>query len=276
MSGWLLPGMLTLGGLAAVMQTADFPRGPVLVAAHRGGALLWPENSLLAFRSALALGVDYLEMDVHLSRDDEVMVIHDPRLDRTTTGRGPVRDRCLAELQALRLRDPRGVPTAEALPTLDEVAALVSAAGRQVLIEIKVGADGARYPGVEEKVLAVLDRHRLGHAAVVMAFEPETWRRVRALCPSIRVGALFSRRTLRRSGATLAAAMDAAARAGVAFIGLDQAMVTGAAVAQAREEGVALGAWTVNDAPAIRRAIERGVAIVISDRPDLVKGLLRP
>src|SRR6266508_5664464 len=74
-----------------------------LFAAHRGGSLLWPENSLLAFRHAAALGADYLELDVHLSKDAQVVVIHDPTLDRTTTGTGPVRERALAELKALRL-----------------------------------------------------------------------------------------------------------------------------------------------------------------------------
>jgi len=60
----------------------------ILVAAHRGGAQLWPENSLLAFANALGLGVDAVETDVHLTADGEIVVIHDPKLDRTSTGRG--------------------------------------------------------------------------------------------------------------------------------------------------------------------------------------------
>ncbi len=62
----------------------------VKIAAHRGGAALWPENSVLAFRRAIALGVPLVELDVHLARDGGVVVIHDRTLDRTTDGTGPV------------------------------------------------------------------------------------------------------------------------------------------------------------------------------------------
>ena len=270
----LLAAALALGSLAAVAQNASSAPRPA-VAAHRGGALLWPENSLLAFANAVAVGVEYLELDVHLSRDEEVVVIHDPTLDRTTTGRGPVRDRTLAELRALRLRDRDGTVTGQTVPTLDEVVALAAAAGRQLLVEIKVGPGRDRYPGIEDRVVAALDRHAMSHAAVVMAFEPPTWLRLRALRRSLRVGALLSARGLERTGGTLPAAMEAAARAGVAFIGLDHTLVTATAVRQAREAGVALGAWTVNEPSDMRRAIDLGVTIVISDRPDLLQEMLR-
>src|SRR5690349_20461223 len=150
-----------------------------LFAAHRGGAALWPENSLLAFRNALALGTDYLELDVHLTRDGEVVVIHDPTLDRTITGHGPVRERTLAELGSWRLKDKDGAVVDEPIPTLDEVVALAAAGKRQMLLEIKPDDRRRRYPGIEEKVFAVLDRHHYTPSAVVMAFEAETWRRVR-------------------------------------------------------------------------------------------------
>jgi len=153
---------LALGGFSAVLGTMSAAAPEMiapLFAAHRGGAALWPENSLLAFRNALALGADFLELDVHLSRDDEVMVIHDATLDRTTDGSGPVRERTAAELRALHLKD-RGAPTAEPVPTLDEVVALAAAGQRQMLLEIKTDDRKRRYPGIEEKVMAVLDRHR--------------------------------------------------------------------------------------------------------------------
>jgi glycerophosphoryl diester phosphodiesterase len=269
----LLFAMVVVGGLAAMAQTSP-PRVAPLVAAHRGGALLWPENSLLAFRNALVLGVDYLELDVHLSRDDQVMVLHDPTLDRTTTATGPVAARSAAELSAIRLKDRGGSVTAESVPTLDQVAELAARAGRQLLVEIKVDPDGQRYPRIEERVLEVLDRHRMVGASIVMAFEPTTWLRVRELHPSIRTGALLSARVLQTSGWTLAVAIDTAAKAGVAFIGLHHDLVTEPAVTQARMSSIVLGAWTVNQPEAIRRVIDRGIGVVISDRPDLVKSLL--
>ena len=244
-----------------------------LLAAHRGGAALWPENSLLAFGNAVALGADYLELDVHLSSDGEVVVIHDPTLDRTTTGTGLVRDLALADLRALRLRDRAGAVTAERLPTLDEVAALAAAGRRGLLVEIKAGPDRVRYPGIEEAVLAALDRHGMAASAVVMAFEAETWRRVRALRPDVRAGALYSARSL-GGGKAVARALDEARAAGVGFVGLAHALVTAEAAARARDAGLLLGAWTVNDREVMRRLIEREVGILITDRPDVARELL--
>jgi len=244
------------------------------LAAHRGGSLLWPENSLLAFRNAVTLGSDYLEADVHLSSDGEVVVIHDPTLERTTTGRGPVRASSRAELGELSLKDLSGAVTAERLPLLADVAALAAAARRRLLVEIKVDAQGQRYPEIEERVLVVLENQGVAFDAVVMAFEPETWRRVRALRPDITAGALFSRGTLRATGATPDRALEDAARAGVGMVGFHHALIDQGLVASARRAGIALAAWTVNDSDALRRVIELGVGIVITDRPDLARPLL--
>jgi glycerophosphoryl diester phosphodiesterase len=273
----LLLASLALGCLAALSgPSPSESAGPTtLFAAHRGGALLWPENSLLAFRNAAeVLGADFLEFDVHVSRDGEVMVIHDPTLDRTTDGRGPVRERTLAELRALRLRDHAGTLTTEAVPSLDEVAGLAMRLRREMLLEIKLDDRGRAYPGIEEKVFAVLDRHRATPATVVMAFEPETWRRARALRPDARVAALYSRRTLSKLGSSLERELDEAQRAGVTMVGLEQGLVNAETLARVRGAGMTPSVWTVNDADAIRRFIDLGVSVVITDRPDLAKSAL--
>jgi len=80
------------------------------IAAHRGGAALWPENSLLAFANAIALGSDLLEFDVHLTADGAVAVIHDATVERTTDGRGAVASMTTADLRRLRLKGPDGTP----------------------------------------------------------------------------------------------------------------------------------------------------------------------
>ena len=257
-----------LGGATAAAQGMIAP----LFAAHRGGALLWPENSPLAFRNALALGADFLELDVHLARDGEVVVIHDPTLDRTTTGAGPVRECTLAELGALRLKDRSGAVTEERIPTLEQVVELAAAGKRQILLEIKPDERRQRYPGIEEKVLAVLDRHRFVPFTVVMAFEGDTWRRVRQLRPDVRVAALYSPRTL--PAAAVVGELRALRQAGVAVVGLHQALVNAEVAKQARLAGLTLGVWTVNERDAIARFIDEGVGVVITDRPDLAKELL--
>ena len=272
MKVWLVVGW-ALGALAAATTQGRAQTAPAtLLGAHRGGALLWPENSLLAFRHAVALGADFIEFDVHLSKDGETVVIHDPTLDRTTTGSGPVRERTAAELKALRLKDRTGTVTDETVPTLDEVVAVAAEGRRRMLLEIKVDPSRARYPGIEEKVLAVLDRHRMAASTVIMAFEAPTWRRVRELRPDVATCALYSIRAL--EGTTLAAELTTLGAAGVRFIGIEHTAVDAAAVAQARAAGIGIGAWTVNDAAGMRRLIDAGVAIVITDQPDLAKTLL--
>jgi len=266
---------LALGGFSAVLGTMSAAAPEMiapLFAAHRGGAELWPENSLLAFRNALALGADFLELDVHLSRDGEVIVIHDATLDRTTDGSGPVREHTAAELRALHLKDRGGAPTAEPVPTLDEVVALAATGQRQMLLEIKTDDRKRRYPGIEEKVMAVLDRHRFTSFTIVMAFERETWRRVREIRPDARAGALYSARAL--PAAAIEPELQALRQAGIGFVGLDQRLVTADVARQARLAGLTLGVWTVNERDAIERFIGQGVGVVITDRPDLAKAAL--
>src|SRR3990172_2363509 len=248
-------------GVLAAVTAQGRAQGPpaTLLAAHRGGSLLWPENSLLAFRNAVALGADFIEFDVHLSRDGEVVVIHDPMLERTTTGAGPVKDRA-------------GAVTEESVPTLDEVAAVAARGERRMLLEIKVDPSRARYPGIEEKILAILDRHGMAGSTIVMAFEAPTWRRVRELRPDVATCALYSARMLGRT--SLAAELDALRSAGVRFMGVEHTAVDAAAVTQARAAGIGLGARTVNDAAAIKRLIDAGVAILITDQPDVAKTVL--
>jgi glycerophosphoryl diester phosphodiesterase len=143
-----------------------------------------------------------------------------------------------------------------------------------MLLEIKLDEQGRRYPGIEERVLAILDRTHMASATVVMAFEPETWRRVRELRPEQSTGALYSTRTLRAMGATASRELGQAAAAGVRFIGLQQPLVDRDMIAAAAHAGIVLAVWTVNERDAIRRFIDQRVGVVITDRPDLAKELL--
>src|SRR5215475_2485207 len=132
MSRWSALALLVLAVLGAPAESrAAGPR----VAAHRGGALLWPENSLRAFRGALGLGADFLETDVHLSADGEVMVIHDPTLERTTTGRGAVRENRLGDLGRVRLKAADGAVTDEPVPTLGALLDLLKPGRSSLLLE---------------------------------------------------------------------------------------------------------------------------------------------
>jgi glycerophosphoryl diester phosphodiesterase len=242
----------------------------ILVAAHRGGALLWPENSLLAFGNALGLGVDAVETDVHMTSDGELVVIHDPTLDRTTTARGAIADMTAAEVTAARLKDRAGRTTDERVPTLAQLLDLLAPRRAQLLLEIKVDARGRRYPAIEEKALALLRDRRMAERTLVMAFEPETVRRVRELDPAIRTVLLVGRRQGARDSVQQATALGASA------IGYDFRLLDADLVAATRAAGLTVAAWTVNEESDIRRVIGLGPDVVISDRPDVALRLVRP
>jgi glycerophosphoryl diester phosphodiesterase len=246
----------------------------VLVAAYRGGEDLWPENSLRALRGARTLNVDYVQLDVHVSRDGEVIVIHDATLDRTTTGAGPVRNRSVAELKALRLKHSTGPVTDEGVPTLSQALELAAREGLQLLIDIKVGPDQVRYPGIEDKIVSLLERHRMARAAIVLVGEPATWHRLRALRPPVRVGVRYAPRDGQGPN-PVSSALDEAVRGGAVLFWLPPSLLTADLVTRARQSGVFLGVGPVSDEAALRRVIEVGPDIVISGRPDLAAYLAR-
>ena len=247
------------------------------IAAHRGGAALWHENSLLAFRSAIVLGSDLLEMDVHLTRDGAVAVIHDATLERTTNGTGPVASLTEAELGRLRLRGRDGTLTDEPVPMFDDVLALALAAPRPVglLVEVKEAADGARYDGIEERVLAALGRTGLQAQATVMGFNRDVIVRVRELAPRTRTGLLIERAAVERAGARSEQTVEWATTARATDLGLEYTLADERVVVAARAAGIALGVWTVNEAASIRAMLALGVDIVTSDRPDLAQRIQR-
>ena len=125
----------------------------LMIIAHRGGSKLAPENTIAAFKNAIAIGVDMIEIDVILSKDKEVVVIHDDKIDRTTNGSGIVKEMTLSEIQKYsagswfdeKYND-------EKIPTLNQVMNLIN--GRvKLLIEIKGGDE--EYPGLENKVVEI-------------------------------------------------------------------------------------------------------------------------
>ena len=262
------------GAYHVAMQRSAATATPPLVAAHRGGALLWPENSLLAYRNALALGADYLETDVHLTADGHLIVLHDPTLERTTTGRGAVRDASLADLGEVRLKAADGTVTAERIPTLSELLDLLTPSTARLLLEIKVSAAREAYPGIEEKTLALLKARGLLDRVIVMAFEDAAIRRVRALDGGVRTTLLVGRGRVERARVPATEAVRWAAEVGASDLGIDHRLVDAAVVAASRAAGLGVATWTVNDEADIRRVVDLRVDLVISDRPDLVKRLL--
>ena len=255
---------------------------------HRGGAALWPENTLLAFRNAIALRAQTLEFDVHSTADGDVAVIHDPTVDRTTNGSGAVGALTVADLRALRIKTSDGALTDEWVPTLAEVLALAAPAGVALLVELKTpgpavayerrgGAvhalPGPRYEGLEARVLARLREAGVMDRSILMAFNPAVIANVRALAPSQMTALLVERRHVESVGARSTEPVGWAAQAGATFLGIHYSVCDAEMVAAARTAGVAIGVYTVNDEAELRRLAALGVDVIISDRADLVAAL---
>lgn len=147
-------------GLRELFQPAAEPLP--LLSAHRGGAGPgWPENCLATFEATLRHGWSMLEIDLRTSKDGVIVLMHDPTLDRTTNGTGPVKDRTLEELRRLRLKDRKGNLTEHRIPTLDEV--MRWARGKTLLV-----LDKKEVP--VKDVVRVIGEHRAEAYALMMAY----------------------------------------------------------------------------------------------------------
>lgn len=150
--------------------------------AHRGSKGKYPENTLLSFRAAKLAGADGIELDVHLSADGELVVIHDEKVDRTTNGTGLVREFTSAELKALDAGS-WFAPTFQgvSIPTLQEVLTLLVDLSFTGTLNIEVKTDKFEYPGIEQKVLAQLAKQKWPFKLVFSSFNRTTLANLHAL-----------------------------------------------------------------------------------------------
>ena len=243
-----------------------------LVFGHRGGAKIGPENTLTAFARGMAAGADGFECDVRLSSDGVPVVIHDPTLDRTTDGAGPVRARSADELARVdaachfRPADPAcAVTEVVGVPTLSSV--LQQCPTARVIIEMK-DTDAALAYAVAHVV-----RHLgAGRRVCVGSFDLAVLSTFRAAAPEIVTSASMNeaKRTLARSWIPFPRFGPAAYRAFQVPEWSGKVHVARPAfVRQAHREGAVVQVWTVNTSDAVRRLLDMGVDGVISDRPDL-------
>jgi glycerophosphoryl diester phosphodiesterase len=232
---------------------------PVLRVGHRGAKGHAPENTIASFNLAVQMGVSAVETDVHLSKDGEVVLIHDHSVDRTTDGRGFVKDMTLRELKQLDAGswyDPRFA--GQRIPTLSEF--LEWARDRVgVAIEIKNGP--IYYPGIAEKVIRLLKDWSMERQAILISFDHFVLREAKMIAPEVATGILYVGRFVNESGAARAAAADA--------LHPNWAFVTPDLVEKAHADGLAVSPWCPNDLPAIRMLSEMGVDSIGTDYPDL-------
>lgn len=264
---------LSDGAPAAGRDFFKMGEGRTLVIAHRGGAGLWPENTLRAFDGAVALGADVLETDVRSTSDGALVLIHDAAVDRTTDGRGPVGAMKLAELKRLdagfrwtadggRTFPFRGQGLT--VPTLEE--ALEKFPGVRFNIEPKQES-----PTLVAPLCRLLRERGATTRVVVASFRLSTIEEFRRECPEVATAASPSEATdfLARYKTGVADSMSPPMQAlQVPEHGLGMTVLTRGFVEAAHRRNLAVHAWTVNDEEAMRRIIATGVDGVMTDYPD--------
>lgn len=230
-----------------------------IVLGHRGASGYAPENTLEAFKLAMDMGADGFELDVHLSKDGELVVIHDETVDRTTDGTGFVGEMTLAELKALDASNHKEAYKGAKIPTLAEVYDLIRDTNHIVNVEIKT--DNIFYPQLEEKVLALEKEMGMEGRIVYSSFNHYTVKKIRQLAPDAQIGMLF--------GDVLVEPYDYCKSLGANLLHPSQANLNVPGFAEkAKEAGLGMNVWTVNEEEYMEKCLACGAGIV-TNYPDI-------
>ena len=234
--------------------------------AHRGFSGMYPENTILSFTKALEVGVDGIEMDVHLSKDGELIVIHDEALKRTTGMEGFVKDYTRAELEKINagktMNDEFGFTP---IPSFEEYLTLMK--DRPEITNVEIKSLPYYYPGIEEKTVEMVRRFGMEDRIIFSSFNWMTVETLGRICPEIPSGLLFDGFPLYNMGAAIRNNGHYALHQNHKFI---NKMI----VDELHANGVKCNVWTVNEEEDIRRCIDAGVDGIIGNFPDRVKMIL--
>lgn len=241
---------------------------PVLNIGHRGAREAAPENTLSSFLAAESMGAHGIELDVMLSRDGELVVIHDYDLDATTNGKGPVKECTLAELKQLDAGSWFDEAfTGERIPTLEEV---IEVLDPRTLINIELKTESPATDGLENAVVEVIQKHDLYDRVIVSSFNPIALLRMKWADKNIPVGLLYAPDLPRylSEGWFISILRPEALHPEVRIV--DEKYME-----WAREKGYRVNVWTVNEAADLKRMLELEVDGIITDRPDLLLQLMQ-
>lgn len=228
--------------------------------AHRGASAYAPENTIPAFRLAMEQGADGIELDVQLSRDGKLMVIHDEWVDRTSNGKGRVVDMTCQELKKLDFSNGMADYAFARIPTLREVYGLLRGSAMTVNVEIKYGE--VQYPGIWDKLIQLEREMGMQGRVMYSSFNHYVLKKIRELDPDAEIGLLYISAIVDPwvyAGYLKADAIHPDYRVALGCPGL---------IEGCREAGVAINAWTVNDPDAAQLLAQAGVNALITNCPD--------
>lgn len=234
----------------------------VKIIGHRGGRDLWVENSLSGFRALLHLPVDGVEFDVHLTNEGELLVIHDPLLDRTTNRSGAVAHLGKGEHREVMLTGGDN----QHLPTLSEVLDLFAETTLELHVELKSDDQGVPYPGLAARAAAMIDDYGLANRTVLTSFNPEVLAEIRKVAPHISTLCSFDRNSAERFGLVdgLTRIAETADMIAIEKTLLDQHWDGIAGILPVER----LGVWVPNEPADLALWLERPLRQLTTDRPD--------
>ncbi len=228
-----------------------------MVIGHRGAAGEAPENTLASFELALEQGVNAIELDVHLSRDGQIVVCHDPALDRTTNGSGRIYELSSAEIKRFDAGSWFAAQfQGETVPLLDEVFDLVPES-IVINVEIKYSYDGR----MEKALLDFLcSKNRLENA-VISSFDHKCLKRAKQLEPKVNIGLLYAANLADHSGYARSLGVE------VYSLHPHHYLLDAKDVAAVQAEGLLIFPYTVNSLQDMTRMVQFGVSGIITDFP---------
>ena len=234
-----------------------------LIYGHRGASAYAPENTLEAFRLAMDMGADGFELDVHMSRDGELVVIHDETVDRTTDGTGLVRELTLAQLKELDASNGMASYRGARIPTLGEVFDLIRDTRHIVNVEVKT--DDWFYSGIEEKCLALAKEMGVEDRIIYSSFNHHTLRKLRELKPDVKLGMLF--------GDIMIAPWEYAKQLSVEYLHpMKMNIYVPGFGENTRAAGYGINMWTINDPQTMALCLQEDAGI-ITNYPDIAVAL---
>jgi len=229
----------------------------VLVIAHRGASGHAPENTLAAFKRAVALGATFIETDLQLTRDSRLVAMHDATVNRTTNGQGKVHDLTLMELRRLDAGSWFGSEFAgERIPTMDDILEFSKKHDVVFYLELKPGGSW----GGEHALVGALRESGEIPRSVVISFDADILARLRRIEPTIMTGLLYD--------GQIEEPLSKALEVGARQLAVRGDLVTPALLKDARKRDLQVVCWTVNHPAHIRMLIAAGVDGIMSDYPD--------
>jgi glycerophosphoryl diester phosphodiesterase len=232
--------------------------------AHRGSAGTHPENTMMAFYEAERAGADGIELDVQMTKDGALVVIHDETVDRTTDGTGWVKDLTYRDLQALnaayKFADQYGTSR---IPLLEEVLAWISATPLLLNIELKNGL--IAYERLEEKVIALVRHYRLSSRVILSSFNHNSMFRCRQIAPEIETALLYME--------PLYQPLQYARFVGASGLHPHYRTVSEAFVEKAHRHRIAVRPFTINKEDVMKQMFQYQVDAIMTDYPLKAKNI---